>query len=300
MQRVCWFSLVVNLVFASFTFAAEPLVSWGFDPYPGTCTADFDCSLDFVAWDVSRDITRSASLTQVRGSEPGGSVLNVFREDPAATNIVAMGNEGIGGAAVTRDIFHELGDQSEMTWSGWFRSADDETWSNGASLLSIPGHVEIRGGSGPFVGGMDFQLWQTGLDSPIEVTTLPLSYDRPDADWVFWAVSYDQTVDNGHVKFYRGTQADPVQLITQSTIVSPNTTSAPTSPLSIGNVTTGEQAFQSPFHGSIDFVRVHDQALSLLELDVLRRDEFRISSTIRSETLTVTALLVQVIEQSKL
>ena len=81
---------------------------------------------------------------------------------------------------------------------------------------------------------------------------------------VFWAVSYDQTAENGNLKFYRGTQADPVQLITQSTIVSPNMTSAPTSPLSIGNVTTGEQAFRSPYHGSIDFVRIHSGAMDVL------------------------------------
>ena len=147
MQRTCLFLFVLIFGLAKSAVATEPLFDFGFDPLPWTGCGSYRC-MTLVAWDEVNGVHLPADLTQARGSEPGGSVLNVFGDDPAGTNIIAMGNEGIGGAAVTRDIFHELGDQSEMTWSGWFRSADDETWGNGASLLSIPGHVEIRGGSG--------------------------------------------------------------------------------------------------------------------------------------------------------
>ena len=227
--------------------------------------------LDLLGWDAIHETELVAELS---ASPPGcrfGCLqeLDVFGDDRARTNVRIMGEGGRAGVARTYETLTELGEHDQMTWSGWFNSGD-ELLSNGATLLSIPGQIEIKGGAGPFMGGLDVSLWHAGNASPERLVTQPFSLDRPDSDWVFWSVTYNQTAENGHIQVHRGTADENVSLVSQASFPDAGMIGTPTGPMSVGNVGSGDLAFLRPFVGQMDNLRVHNSALSGYELDPLR------------------------------
>ena len=203
--------------------------------------------LDLLGWNAIHQRTIPARLADV-GVTPdlGGhnreTGLDVFAHDPADTNVAKMGAGGRAGVAKSFEVLTQLGGHDQMTWSGWFNSTD-ELLGNGAVLLDVPGQIEVSGGSGPFVGGLDIKVWHDVADDPAHITTQPFSFDRPDEDWVFWAVAYDAKAKSGNLKVYRGTTTEPVSLATQVSIADAGAVGVPTDILSIGNAATGPAAY---------------------------------------------------------
>ena len=216
--------------------------------------------LDLWSWNAIHQRTAPPNQSLV-----GSSGLDVFAADPADTNIVAMGEGGRAGVASSFEVLTGLGGHEQISWSGWFNS-EEELLGNGAVLLSIPGQIEVVGGSGPFVGGLDVTLWHNNDAEPVRLSTQPLSFDRPNDDWVHWAVTYDSQIESGNLKLYRGTESEPTSLVSQVSVKDAGVISTPTDVLSIGNSVVGENAYQTPFRGFIRDTRIEDQALTADEL----------------------------------
>ena len=205
--------------------------------------------------------------------------------DRAFDNTASDSMGGDGGRADQADsAANDIDTLTSFTLQGWFKTAgstaiDGVTGSKRAVLL--------QNGTG-FSGNTDgFQLFG-------HQEHLKLRVDNGDAEapklayggtqsWIFFAVTYDGTLNLDNVKFYKGSASSEVTLVTTQTIEDKGQVNTETIGLGIGNE-SGSNG--SAFDGYLDNVRVYGTqsnnnsgVLTLAQLESIRTGDVPVSST---------------------
>lgn len=216
-----------------------------------------------AAWDwplaFQTQVGEPADWHGVAGSGVSGKPEDRAFDNSAAS---AMGSPGEGGRALGR--YWDRGPLASATFSGWLRT-ESQVAGTYARLLfwEDGGHVYARPDA-------CLRLFKNGVNA----TSDPV-YDAID-EWMFFAITFDGTVSEDNVKFWKGARAEAVSLVSTRSL--PEGLFDPSgSPISLGNSYSYSTPTQ-PFDGMMDNVRLHggegtSGILSPAEIEALRASD---------------------------
>jgi hypothetical protein len=252
----------------------KPIVEYRFDETgteaPSTGTDPTGASLrnaDGVGVD-----SHGAAGSGVSGNPDDRAFDNRDATPPAHGGAVGLG--AYGGRAEQLVDDDQLDSFVSFTVQGWIRSDDPPSVTGNGGRL-----VDKNDGAGPPDGGGWFLDWrdvgalslQVKSDSVFVGVATSWSAYFSEGAWLYLAVSYDGTAASDNVKFYRGSLAEPVELVDSATIGAGALAGA-TMHLALGNATNAARAFP----GELDDFRVFGSqsdaggALSIADLEALR------------------------------
>lgn len=248
--------------------AATPLLEFSFNETGSTASSSGSASASAVLWNSSYSPT---DLHGASGSGVSGGPGDRAFDNSASTG---MGNAGTGGMLYVGDLDAVDGLKS-FTLQGWFKSS---VAINGVARL-----FDKNSGS----GNAGFQLRSTATAGQLLLQVNSASVTSSAAygatnEWVFFAVTFDGTSTTDNVKFYVGSQASEVSLVTTAsigaTMANPNAAT-----LVVGNsswlLPSGPQVNNRPFDGVMDNFRIYGALsgaggmLSLSELEGIRLND---------------------------
>lgn len=189
--------------------------------------------------------------------------------------------DGQGGQAIdlAQALKPNLGSLEAFTVTGWLNARDlTEGWGGNriAFALATPngaGFDLVQTAGGALRIGVN--QWPDGangggpLSSGERITADP---EIGEANWVFFAVTYDSAIDFGNINYYFGSPTTAAEL--DLTADYPQGALSATGPLTIGNFSsvvgarneTGPAGGSRVFRGLIDEIKVFSRALSLEEI----------------------------------
>ncbi|MCW5557594.1 MAG: hypothetical protein KIT22_07165 [Verrucomicrobiae bacterium] len=249
---------------------------------------------------VSLSFSESGTVTN-RGNLGGSGVYVVTDDYPQLSGNIPTGPfapadnlaavdfgsiaDGQGGRAVDLQtaITPTLGPMAAFTVTGWLNCRDlTEGWGGNRIAFALaspngPGFDLVQTAAGALRLGVN-QWPDAGaggpISSPDKITANP---DTNPGNWVFFAVTYDSTVEFGQVAYYFGTpdqaaEADVVADYLQGAIEESGA-------LSIGNFgavagarnEVGPNGGSRVFRGLLDELNVFNRALSLVEIQAVQK-----------------------------
>jgi hypothetical protein len=210
-----------------------------------------------------------------------------------------LGNEGGRAIDLTNTIDNTLGPMSAFTLSGWLNSVDIEDGPGGNRIL----FALSQGGPGLDLvqladGSLQLGVNQFPDNTPARSSAGWITADAEagNGNWVFFAVTYDGTVEFGNVQFYFGTPTTPAALdfgaVDYNRGIIPST-----GPVTIGNFgsfvaarTASGRANSRTFRGLMDEINFFNKVLTPEEIVELQS---------RAAYEPATAEPIQITEQPK-
>ncbi len=189
--------------------------------------------------------------------------------------------DGQGGQAIdlAQALKPDLGSLESFTVTGWLNARDlTEGWGGNriAFALATPngaGFDLVQTASGALRIGVN--QWPDGANGGGPFSTegrITADPDTGEVNWVFFAVTYDSTIDFGNINYYFGSPTTAAEL--DVTADYPQSVLSATGPLTLGNFSTvvsarnetGPAGGSRVFRGLMDEVKVFARALSLDEI----------------------------------
>ena len=171
-------------------------------------------------------------------------------------------------------IYSELTGLTQFTVTGWVNCCNSTEGSGGNRLVTWINH----GGEGVDVvyksdGSVQVGInqWPDGVPARSSGDKIPTDAAAGADNWRFFAVTYDSTLANEHVKFYFGSSADAAAFDVGIDYAR-GVVGTDISLLSIGhfNVATRSAAQDRIFRGLIDEVKVFGEALTLEQIQLVQ------------------------------
>ena len=190
-----------------------------------------------------------------------------------------LGSEGGRAIDLTNTIDSTLGPMSAFTLSGWLNSVDIEDGPGGNRILFAlsqagPGLDLVQLADGSLQLGVN----QFPDNTPARSSAGWITADAEagNGNWVFFAVTYNGTVESGNVQFYFGTPTTPAALdfgaLDYNRGIIPST-----GPVTIGNFgsfvgarTATGQANSRAFRGLMDEINFFNKVLTPAEIAELQ------------------------------
>ena len=211
---------------------------------------------------------------------PTGTYVPAGNESSVDFGTIAAG-QGNRAIDLNTPFGNTIGGMSQFTITGWLNSRDLRTGGGGNRVL-----FALAGTPGP---GLDLvQLndgsLQLGVNafpdgSPARSSAGWITEDSNagNANWVFFAITYDGTAEFGHAQFYFGTTELPA-VGDFGAIDYPQGPINQSGPLTIGNFgsAVGARTATGPtasrvFRGLMDEIRIHTEVLTLEEIQAVQQ-----------------------------
>ncbi|EMI28449.1 choice-of-anchor Q domain-containing protein [Rhodopirellula europaea] len=243
-----------------------PLLAYGFNE-TGT-SANASGSAANAAGDPMLNFNANGNTNPADLHGGSGSGVSGEADDLAFDNTASSGFFNAAGAQHSAD-FDAIDTLEAFTLSGWFQLP-----SGGNSIGNQDGLIENGSLSGSNQGGFRLRAGAANNASTLRLTVDGTTVESDavyteTGEYVFFAVSYDGTATNDNVKFFKGTSAMDVALVsTHSLNAGPVNDVA--APLVVGK--TPQSFFFNPFNGLLDNIRIDGSALSQNSLEFVRAD----------------------------
>ena len=192
--------------------------------------------------------------------------------------------DGQGGRAVdfTNSYGNTLGAMTGFTVCGWLNAIDLRAgWGGNRIVFALasgggPGLDLVQLADGSLQLGVN--QWPDGSPATSSLGRITESADAASDNWVFFAVTYDGTLQAGNAKFYFGKGAQAAELDVAADY--DRGVIAQTGSLTIGNfsaVDTGARTGTGPttgsrcFRGLLDEINIFNKTLALEEIQALQK-----------------------------
>ena len=208
---------------------------------------------------------------------PTGSYVPAENSASVDFGVIAA-SQGGRAIDITNAFDNTLGPLSSFTISGWINCKDlNEGWGGNRIAFAL----ETPGGAGVDLVQLANGSLRIGINEWPDATPggpastvgkITADPDAGAANWVFFAVTYDSTLEFGNVSYYFGTPSQEAQLDYAADYS--RGLVARTGPLTIGNFSTivGARTDTGPdggsrcFRGLMDEINVYNRALTLAEI----------------------------------